>query len=76
MCSHVRASVCMHIQRGHQFCGRLALRDGIFKAKQTDRQTDRQAGRHVLFPVASHVDVSPLLITFLPFVFAILDKIM
>ena len=67
----VRASVCMHVRRGHEFCGRLALSAGIFKAKQTDRQTgrqtDRQTSRHVVLPVAFEADLSPCFFFFFLF---------
>ena len=74
MCLGMRVSVRVHVWRGHEFCGRLALSAGIFKAKQTDRLTDRQTSRHVLLPVAFDVDLSLRFASpFCLFVFAILD---
>lgn len=60
-------SVCLHIWRGQEFCGRLALSAGIFKATQTDRLTGRQTSRHVLFPVAFDVDLALCFFSLFPF---------
>lgn len=62
----VSVSVCLHVWRGHEFCGRLALSAGIFKAKQTDRQKSS----HVLFSVAFDVDLS-LFVSLLFFIFCL-----
>lgn len=67
MCLCECVSVCMHVWRGHEFCGRLALSAGIFKAKQTDRLTDRQTHRHVLLPEAFDVDLSLCFSSLFPF---------